>query len=219
MKAFNKAMLGIAAVLLSFQLHAQTENSVVVSADNMNIFYLGIENPVSVAIPGIPSNKIKVSVNNGTITGSNGKYIVTVKNGMDAIIEITAEIKPGEIKKVGSRSFRVKRIPEPKPLIGYADNAGLFISKEDLLKNPEVNISLDLPFELKFEVISFSLSYVLNNVVIKESTTGNKFSQKMIDAIHQLENGSKIFIEDIKAKGPDGIRYLTSITVKLTEKG
>jgi hypothetical protein len=54
-------------IFFNYQLNSQNENSVVVSADKMNILYIGIDNPVSIAASGIPSDKLKVSSSNGTI--------------------------------------------------------------------------------------------------------------------------------------------------------
>lgn len=217
----------ISALMFNAQLYAQTENSAVVSADKMNVLYIGIDNPVSIAVPGISSDKLKVSINNGTITGSNGKYIVKVDNIAETTIEVSAEIKPGEIKKVGSSAYRVKRIPNPTPVIGNLSNnpQGLFISKAELLKNPEVTVSLNLPFDLKFEVVTFTLTYSVDNAngkgkdLISFVANGSKFTPVMIDAINKLPKDSKIYIEDIKVKGPDGsIRSLSPIIIKLTEK-
>lgn len=47
----------------------------VVSADKMNVFYVGIDNPFSIAVPGYNSNDLIVTCNKGSIKGSNSKYI------------------------------------------------------------------------------------------------------------------------------------------------
>ena len=214
-----KMIVVLIAMSISVKLMAQTENLVVVSADKMNVLYIGIDNPVSIAVPGIASDKIKVSINNGTISGSNGKYIIRVDKVMETIIEVSAEIKPGETQKLESSIFRIKRIPDPIPCIGNNCNSNFYISKEELLKDPQINVSLNLPFDFKFEVISFSLTYVVDKNLLTETAIGNKFTQQMIDAITKLADGSKVYIEDIKVKGPDGaLRMLPAVIIKLAEK-
>ena len=42
--------------------------SATVSADIMNVLYAGYDNPMSVSVPGIPSNKLQVSMTGGTLT-------------------------------------------------------------------------------------------------------------------------------------------------------
>lgn len=227
MKTISRMLVLISALMFNINLFAQTENAAVVSADKMNVLYIGIDNPVSIAVPGIPNDKLKVTINNGTITGSNGKYIVNVQNVAETIIEVSAEIKPGEIKKFGSSTFRVKRIPDPTPVIGkiFNNSSNTFMSKEELLKNPELTVSLNLPFDLKFEVVTFTLTYAVDNAngtgkdLIQLIAYGNKFTQGMIDAINKLPKDSKIYFEDIKVKGPDGeVRQLPAMVIKLMEK-
>jgi gliding motility-associated protein GldM len=219
-----KIVIVLFTILFNFQLHSQTENLAVVSSDKMNVFYTGIDNPVTIALQGITSDKIKVSINNGTITGSNGKYIVKVDTGSEAIIKVTAETKPGETKKAGSGIFKVKRIPDPAACIGNYCKSNLFISKEELVKNTEVSVSSDLPFELKFEVISFTVTFKVKTAtqdydLLEMNVTGNKFNQNAIDRINKMENGGNLYIENIKAKTPDGtVRTLSSIDITITEK-
>ncbi|HNW70327.1 MAG TPA: GldM family protein [Bacteroidales bacterium] len=225
MKTLTSMLVLISAFMFNAQLFAQTESAAVVSADKMNVLYIGIDNPVSIAVPGIPNDKLKVSINNGTITGSNGKYMVKVEKVTETIIEVSAEIKPGEIKKFGSSTFRVKRIPDPTPVIGntFNNSSNTFLSKEELLKNPEITVSMNLPFDLKFEVVSFTFTYSVVRGTEKDLVSlvanGNKFTQGMIDAINKLPKDSKIYFEDIKVKGPDGsVRQLPAMVIKLMEK-
>jgi hypothetical protein len=201
-------------------LNSQTENSVVVSADKMNILYVGIENPVSIAASGISSDKLKVTVSNGTISGSNGKYIVQPVGGSESIIEISAEVKRGDIKKVGTVVFKNKRIPDPSPCIGNYCNTSLYITKEELLKNTNVNVSLNMPFEIKFEIVSFVFSYIGENKnKVDLPVTGNKFTQDIINSINKMNDGGELFIENIKVKFSDGsFRNLSPIEIKLKTK-
>jgi HSP20 family molecular chaperone IbpA len=78
MKSRIRLLALIFAIVVSFDISAQTNSGPVVSADNMNIFYIGVDNPVSVAVPGVLSDKLKVTISEGSISGSNGKYTVNV---------------------------------------------------------------------------------------------------------------------------------------------
>jgi gliding motility-associated protein GldM len=213
----KKMIVILIAIFFNYQLYSQTENSVVVSADKMNILYIGIDNPVSVAAPGIASDKLKVSISNGTITGSNGKYIVQPIGGSESIIEVSAEVKPGDIKKVGSVVFKNKRIPDPSPCIGNYCNTSLYITKEELLKNTNLSVSLNLPFDIKFEIVSFVFSYIVENKnKVDIPVTGNKFTQDIINSINKMNDGDELFIQNIKVKFSDGsFRNLSPIEIKL----
>ncbi len=225
MKTFSKFLALLSALIFNVQLFAQTENTPVVSANKMNVLYVGIDNPVSVAVPGIANDKLKVSITNGTITGVNGNYIVKVQNGTEATIEVSAETKPGEITKLGSTAFRIKRIPVPTMYLGNTPCAGaiIYASKKELLENPQLTMNSELPFEMKFDVISFTLSHFVNSGENKDlvsyAANGNRFNQNMITAVEKSPAGSKIFIEDINVKGTDGtVRQMSSIVIKLVEE-
>jgi gliding motility-associated protein GldM len=213
----QKMIVILIAIFLNFQLYSQIENSVVVSADKMNILYIGIDNPVSVAALGIASDKLKVSISNGNITGSNGKYIVQPLGGSESIIDVSAEVKPGDIKKVGSVVFKNKRIPDPSPCIGNYCNTSLYITKEELLKSTIVNVSLNMPFEIKFEIVSFVFSYLGENKnKVDIPVSGNRFTQDIINSINKMNDGGELFIENIKVKFSDGsFRNLSPIEIKL----
>jgi gliding motility-associated protein GldM len=84
--------------------------SVTVSADKMNVFYIGVDNPVSIAAAGVSSNELRVSANGAGISlrGGNGKYTATVSQPGEATINVSG----GGL--TNSRfMFRAKRIPEP----------------------------------------------------------------------------------------------------------
>jgi len=218
MRNLSKLILAIFALLFNFQLSAQSEYPAVISADKLKVLYLGIDNPVSIAVPGIKSDKIKASITNASITGSNGKYIVRVNKTGEAIIDVTAEINPGEIKKVGSETFIIKRIPSPQLCIGkyYAIDENFNISKAELIKNNTLSVFIDLPFTLRYDIISFSFIYMENNIAITKKINGNTFTEEIINAIKNLKDDGIVFVEQIKIKDTEGnYKLLPSVTIKL----
>ena len=213
-KAITLAFL----TLLSIHSFSQTDNIAVISSERMNIFYVGIDNPISIAVPNIPNDKIKVSINNGTITGSNGKYIVRVDKGIETTIEILTENDSGEIIKVCSKIFRVKMIPSLFPCFGKNCNSTMHLTLDELLNNTTISVSLNL-FELNFEVISFTVSFYLKGAIKSISLLGNKFNQEIRDYIKQLDLPNTLWIENIKVKCPDGeIVDLPAFNIFLLEK-
>jgi gliding motility-associated protein GldM len=217
MKALSRMVVLFFVIIGNLQLFAQTENTAVVSGNNMKIFYIGIDNPITVAVPGISNDKISVIIKNGTITGSNGNYNVKVSSGSESIISVVTSINSGETKIVGTDTFKISRVPDPTPCIGDYCTSTFSLSKDELLKYAEVNVSVDLPYDLKFEITSFTFSKLMHTSSLVEFTaTGNKFTQEMINAISDLKAGDKIYFENIKAKCPDGsFRSLSSIIITI----
>ena len=51
------------------QQYIVSRPTAVVSPDKMNVFYIGVDNPVSVSVPGIPSRDIRVNISGGSMNG------------------------------------------------------------------------------------------------------------------------------------------------------
>ena len=218
MKTLTKCFITVFFASLFFAtLHSQTERSFAVTADKMNLLYFGMENPVSIAVTGVPADKLKVSAINGSIIGSDGKYIVRPENKPYVIIEVFEETDAGELEEIGCDTFRVRRIPSPVACIGLNCNSDIYLTKEELLKNPEINIIWPMPVDMKFEIESFSFSCLKDQESIELQANGNKFTGEMLAMIRDLPAGSKILIQNIQANCPDGKRRLSSISVSLVE--
>jgi gliding motility-associated protein GldM len=192
--------------------------AVTISPTKMNVFYIGVDNPVSIGVPGVPSEKVRASISGagGSIvkSGKTGEYTVKVSSIGEANVTVSADVN-GSSRSMGSMKFRCKRIPDP---IGYV--AGVKsgpISKSALLANPIVVAKLEgFDFEANYIVTSFTLSYKFQGDFISESSAGSRFSSNQINAINKCGKGSKVYIEDIKAKGPDGtIRTLPAVNLKI----
>ncbi len=114
----------------------------VVSADRMNIFYIGVDNPVTISRNGDISN-VKVSCSGGgchlSVIGE-GKYNVRVSTPGKANISVSA---PGEQPEIFE--FRVKRFPDPVVSIGRyksSISAAEFKAQKGIraeLKNIDIN--------------------------------------------------------------------------------
>ena len=86
--------------------------SIAVSLDKMNVFYIGVDNPVTIAAAGISSNDLGVSIAGGGATlvpAGNSKYTVKVAQQGDVTLSIT-DRKNG---KTTPFKYRSKRIPNP----------------------------------------------------------------------------------------------------------
>jgi hypothetical protein len=57
----------------------------------MNVFYIGLPNPVSVSAPGIAKDKVHVSISAGEISGNGGNYVVNVKTPGKVNVTVSGE--------------------------------------------------------------------------------------------------------------------------------
>ncbi|MCX6232847.1 MAG: gliding motility protein GldM [Bacteroidetes bacterium] len=193
--------------------------SATVSADKMNVFYVGVDNPVTVSVPGIANEKVKPSISGGSLASKGGgKYIVNVTKGVPgakAIITINADFD-GRMKPMGKSEFRIKTVPNPVPSIGGVED-GAFIDKSRIVSAGGIMAQLkDFDFELVMFVTSFTMQTTkAGDLSPMMMSRGNKFTPEMIAEIQKAKKGQKFWFENITAKAPDGNRKLPSINLKI----
>ena len=158
--------------------------SAVVSPDKMNVFYVGVDNPVSVSAPGIPKEKLRINIAGGTYTGSNGKYMVSVAAAdisKTANVTVSAEIN-GKVQSFGSSTFRIKRIPDPKAK--FANKTGGTVSPVLLKSFPTVFAILEnFDFDAKFTVTRFELIILKPRADAQQFKANGALTPAMITAM------------------------------------
>jgi gliding motility-associated protein GldM len=193
--------------------------SATVSADKMNVFYIGVDNPVTVSVPGVANESVTPSISIGNMKKlGGGKYIVRVDNataGAKAIVSINANFD-GKTKSMGKPEFRVKRVPNPVPSIGGVED-GALIDKSRITTAGGIVAQLkDFDFELVMFVTSFTMQTIKGgDLSPKLLSKGNKFTTEMLSMISQAKRGQKFWFENITAKAPDGNRKLPSINLTI----
>ena len=185
------------------QKYQVSRPSAVVSPDKMNVFYIGVPNPVSVSAPGIPKENLRVSMSGGNISGSNGKYTVSVSTAGAAKVNVSAEIN-GKLQNIGSSDFRVKRIPDPKAK--FAGKTGGNLSSVVIKSQNAIFAILEnFDFDAKFVVTRFNLVIAkprADAVILQ--TNGNTLSSQMRAAMAAVTPGTRVIFDNIVAVGPDG---------------
>lgn len=187
-----------------------------VSATMMNVLYAGINNPISIAVPGIPPNAISASMTNGTLSRSGNDWIARpTQIGTDAVVTVTANVD-GRSQTVATSKFRVRKLPDPTPYIAFNDGKGNMdrykgqgkaISKTLLLQAPGIDAAIDDDLlNVDYNVLSFETVFFdsMGNA-IPEVSNGSKFSQRQLDNFRRLSRGKRFYISRVKAIGPDGI--------------
>jgi gliding motility-associated protein GldM len=192
------------------------QSSLSVSPTKMNVLYIGVPNPIDITASGVPAEKLNVSISGGSITkaGQTGSYVAQVKAPGTVNITVTANVD-GQTKNLGSKQFRVKRVPDPVAKVaGKRDGT---VTKAELAAQAGVKADLEnFDFDMKFNVVSFKVSATIKGFSQDATANSAAFTAQQKQIISQVPSGGKIYIEDIKAKGPDGsIRSLGTIAFKI----
>ncbi len=190
-----------------------------VSPTKMNVFYIGVDNPVDITVAGAAPTDVVATLTGAT--GSinplgQGHYIVKVSPGSPkCMINVAIKTKGGSSKSMGSMEFRVKKVPSP--LASFAGITGDgSASKGELEAALGVVPKLDdFVFDLKFPVISWVMSMNINGVFVDEKATGYQVTGNMKSMLARAKVNSKILIEQVQVQAPDGIRKVPGCVIKV----
>lgn len=189
--------------------------SLSVSATKMNVFYIGVDNPVSISAGGVSPDQINVSISNGSISRSGNEWIVRPESPGKASVSVSAKLGD-RMKSMGAVEYRVKNVPDP---IAYIANSnGGAVNKDIVLASGAIipRMPADFEFNLNFMITGFKFSGNRKGDIIDYAGAGNSLTPQMKDFIRGARRGEKIILEDIFAKGPDGkTRRLNSIVLTL----
>ena len=192
-----------------------SEPQVVVSATKMNVFYAGVDNPVSVSAPGFTAGNIRATVDNGQLVKSGEGYIASPRI-VGKLANVLVEGKmDGKWRKLKSVEFRVKPIPDPVAMVA-GKNSGA-INKNLLAMQTGVDaVMKEFDYDLKFKIKGFTVSTQVKGFTRDEKSTSDYFTKAQLKILKGLRKNQKVYIEDIKAVGPDGsIRNLPAISFRV----
>lgn len=184
------------------------ERSVSVSASKMNVFYMGVPNPVEVSAAGVPSNQVQVSMSGaggGSISrNSDGTFTVTVtsqtKKDEFAYINVSA---PGLTAK---KEFRTKRIPDPVAKLS-ASQGGAMSSGEFKAQRGLFAVLENFDFDAKCEIMGYQLVRVPRRQDPQPATNrGGSYGAEAKTIVDQAKAGDTYYFEDVKAKCPGDVQ-------------
>ncbi len=179
-----------------------------VSADAMNVFYMGVDNPVSISVPGIPTEALQPRISgsgNQLIRRPNGGYTVRLSqnHNINEGVTISALARiDGQVRNMGDAFFRVRVVPDPYPEIaGQTEGA---ISKEILAGAPVIPKMKDFDFKMDFRITSFTMNTTVSGDFLEWKSSSNVQTEDMTNAIRRSNRGQRFSFENIRAVGDDG---------------
>ncbi|MDR2126418.1 MAG: gliding motility protein GldM [Prevotellaceae bacterium] len=192
------------------------EAAAVISPTKMNVFYLGVDNPVEISVSGVPQEKISASCNGGQLRREGAGYVVNPNAGSKTCeISVSAEIN-GVHQPMKAQMFRVKKLPTPNAVVSGI--TGKTATKGELAASQGLKASMpdDFEFDLKYTVTSFRVSITGSGGYEKEeASNGAYFSQAQRNLFNNLRPGQRVFISDIKATGPGGAFDLATLDIRI----
>ncbi len=191
--------------------------SAAIFLEKMNVFYIGVDNPITISAAGVAPSNLSPSLTGGTMraNGKAGSYIVNVTAGTEATLNIGAKLN-GSNKSMGSFKFRIKRVPDPVAYVGSLKADGS-MTKSELMGQAGVFAKMEnFDFDLKFSVVSFVLSISINGVFVEKKSMGPGITPEMKTMMGGAKPGNRVFFEQVTVKGPDGtLRKIPGVNIKV----
>lgn len=174
------------------------ERSVTVSASKMNVFYIGVDNPVEVSAAGVPSAQIKVSMDGGNINrNGDGTYTVNVSSPGKATVRVSAP----NINY--SKEYRVKRFPDPVPLLGGTLQGGGVGNGTFKSHSALIPILRDFDFDAKCNMAGFTIVRVAKRQDPESAANQGATINGNAKTIQgKAAPGDKFVFQEIKCKCP-----------------
>ena len=195
------------------------EPTATVSATMMNVLYAGINNPIGISVPGVPTSSVNATMTNGSLSREGDHWVAKPSAvGTDAVITVTANID-GANQTVNTTTFRVRKLPDPVAFITYAGSSGNErykggrpFAKTQLLAANGLDAAIDDDMlNIDFKVLGFETVFFdqMGNAM-PEVSDGARFSQRQKDNFKRLSRGKRFYISRIRAIGPDGVERILS---------
>lgn len=183
----------------------------------MNVLYAGYANQIDISVPGVPNNRIRAQVANGSgQLRAEGNFWVANPSrvGQEMVISVTADFSgTGKYVEVAKKQFSVRKLPDPTPYIAYTDANGtpnVFkggrLAKAVIVNAQGISAAMDDGvLNIPFSVLRFTIVLTDGVNSIREISNGGSFSDKQREQIRRLSRGKSFFVTDVKVKGPDGL--------------
>lgn len=199
--------------------YAVLKPSATIAADKMNVLYAGIANPVSVSAPVDPG-KLSVAFPGCTVSSQGaGKFNISVPTTLiGKTVTATVAAKLGEsTKQLGATTFRVKKVPDPRAVLG-ANIRGGKRAKAELTANAMIRATMgeDFAYDLKWKVTSFRVIFVSKGMEDPAMVCqGAALSQAVKSKIEKASSNTVIYFSDIKVTSEAGTRTLDEFSVRI----
>lgn len=190
-------------------------NQPVISAVGFNILYLGIENPVAIAIPKLPSETIHAQVStNGTISGREGLYTIFPIKGNKLELAIYS-VSGKDSTYYGQFQFKVLELPDPVAYVaGISDSS--IVSKWEIINTGGVLVKFkNIPFLLKSEIVSFEVSASKEGQDVLLKSDRALYTQEMINLFKSANKDAIFIFQNIRVAFPDKSERLLTQSIKL----
>ena len=176
-------------------------NSAVISADKMNVVYRGVDNPMTISIPGIPDDKINASAP-GLKRQKGSKFLMNPGKGREITITANGKLPDGNLVSTKTK-FRIKDLPRPNATF-FRQSGKIRLPKASIERAEVGAILEDFDFDLTLKTLEFKVKVPGAPTI---TCKGTKLNAKALQALGRVRSGQEISIFDLKVQNPSKPNY------------
>jgi gliding motility-associated protein GldM len=185
-----------------------------IELDKMNVFYIGLDNPITIAASGVPLSSVSLVPSGVTlIEQSPGHYFVkpiSEKAG-PATIAMSAKRADGSIQNFGTKTYRCKRVPDPIIQFAGKESGASIQSHIAKVQMGPFPLLKDFLYDFRFRTVSFVLAHQPKKGPYAEATVnGETFTGDAAAIIKSLKQGDRIYFDNIKVQG-QGLKEIRTL--------
>lgn len=171
-----------------------------IAATKMNVFYIGVDNPLEVMVPGISSNILRVNILGGggklRKTGPTSWFVNVKEPTADCQVEVTA----GEFTH--TESFRVKRLPDPTARLGKKSDGAIGLNEFKVQQGLVAWLD-NFDFDGKCQIQGFYLTKITKDGSREEVVNqGGRYTPESTQLVRTAKRGDTFLFTRVKAKCP-----------------
>lgn len=172
-----------------------------VSADKMNVFYIGVDNPISISAAGVASEQVLVTADGAQLRQvSNGKYVAKPARAGRATITVSGGGLPPT-----TFEYRIKRIPNPVIYLG--DKRGGKISVGEMKVHKGLRPVLEgFDFDAKCKIQGFEMVRAPKGRDVQVALNrGGNYGPEAQRIIDNTKRNDTYYFDKIKVKCPGDV--------------
>jgi hypothetical protein len=164
---------------------------------NSNILYADIEQVLYVSIPGVSPNSTMLTLEGAKIISNvNGKYTIKPDSGARSVSALcAAKLPDGTVRKMGGYKLRVLEFDLPEVQFNSFKLNAIAPDSINLIKDLKT-----LQFNLHYQITSFSLTLIKNNIAQKHFFKTNAITDNIKTIIKTLKTNDVIIVDDVLCK-------------------
>lgn len=196
--------------------------SAAISADELNVIYEGLDNPLSISVAGVNPNDVQVSINAPggdvqLVKAGAGKYkaLCPARKGNEAFISVSAKVGDRTVP-MGSKKFKIRRVPRPTFMIGPFDFSQPVTLSALKAQRAAAAVLENFVYDgVSYSIQGYHFTALSKTAGLKEAYSNSASTQGIAGILAALKPGDFIQFDQIKAVGPGGVKYLPGVGATL----